>query len=547
AATSCTLGTGQTLPAGLSLTLTDSTCRIAGTPESPTAEGTYTITATNSAGNIVFNTKITVNGTDTLVWSDEFTGDSLNTDNWDIQLGNGCPSLCGWGNEEQQFYTNKPENLRVSDGMLEIVATDSGSGTQRYESARIRTFGKQAFVYPTGGTLRVEARMTLPGTQGLWPAFWMLPEDQVYGGWPMSGEIDIMEGTNLGVGGKTTTSWASHFGVLNAGYKFITSDFANPESPRTVFHTFAIEWSQGEIRWYINDRQVSKQVGDQWHIGPTGSMTRGGKPFDQKFHILLNAAIGGRLPGATNTNTVFPQTMRVDWVRVYNCGENREQSRCFKSGTGDSGGETVTPQTPQTPQTPSTPPESSETHESVTLDVTSDTTMYPNTLDLYIDSINADSGLGEEFNYAEFDFGEADVAGRGKVLRASTGTAGMAVFGLFVGEDASPADLSAFAGTGFIEFDIRVTDQPDDTTANILFKYEIPGQVGADVVLGRASTFTSTWRRVRIDLNNAVWSAGGVQYNLATVTKILWLPTWTKGAGTVIEIDNVILYGLASQ
>ncbi|MCA8836930.1 MAG: glycoside hydrolase family 16 protein, partial [Proteobacteria bacterium] len=315
----------------------------------------YNIVVSNAAGSSVHATQITVSASappsgptpppapgggfvgvapadraDALVWSDEFEGDSLKAGNWDIEMGDH-----GWGNNELQNYTGKSANLRVRDGMLEIVATATGAaGSRRYESARIRTAGKQSFIYPEGGTVRIEARMTLPGGQGLWPAFWMLPEDYVYGGWPRSGEIDIMEAVNLGAGNRRVTSWATHYGLAWPRNAFSTAELDNVASPQTDFHIFAVEWELGEIRWYINDRHVHTQTSKHWFIFPEDAspfeIIRGGKPFDQRFHLLLNVAVGGNFPGPVSPQTQFPQSMLVDWVRVYNCATGQASSRCFK-------------------------------------------------------------------------------------------------------------------------------------------------------------------------------------------------------------------------
>ena len=270
--------------------------------------------------------------TDSLVWSDEFDGTSLNTDNWDIQMGDGSPDLpSGWGNSEEQSYTGDPANLRLRGGMLEITAVRSGNA---YTSARIRTFGKQSFRYKDGKTVRIEARMKLPGSQGLWPAFWMLPEENLYGTWPQSGEIDIMEAVNLGVGGKTDTTFAAHYGMPNPDNTYASSGYDTGLAPNDNFNVFAVEWSAGEIRWYVNDVHAHTQTAAQWFTlssqNPAYELLKGGAPFDRAFHILLNVAVGGNLPGPPNAQSVFPQTMQVDYVRVYDCATEASQSRCHR-------------------------------------------------------------------------------------------------------------------------------------------------------------------------------------------------------------------------
>lgn len=124
-----------------------------------------------------------------LIWSDEFDGTELNKDKWSFQLGDGCDiNLCQWGNNELQWYTSSKENLEVSDGTLKLIARKQNVQNRSYTSARIRSLQKGDFKFG-----RIEARMRLPVGQGIWPAFWMLPSDNVYGDWPQSGELDIME------------------------------------------------------------------------------------------------------------------------------------------------------------------------------------------------------------------------------------------------------------------------------------------------------------------------------------------------------------------
>ena len=209
-----------------------------------------------------------------LVWADEFDGTSLNLDNWSYQIGDGCDiNLCGWGNSELQSY--QQANAVVENGELNITARQENAGNSRYTSARIRTINKLDFTFG-----RIEARIKLPSGGGLWPAFWMLSTDEVYGFWPQSGEIDIMEW----VGNQK----AQVFGTLHFGQPFpanrstggsinsLDGDFGDE------YHVYAVEWEANEIRWYIDDFLFSTKrradlAPERW-------------PFDQDFHLLLNMA-----------------------------------------------------------------------------------------------------------------------------------------------------------------------------------------------------------------------------------------------------------------
>ena len=237
-----------------------------------------------------------------LVWSDEFDGMGVDPSKWSFQIGDGCPNLCGWGNNELQHY--RSENATVSGGRLVITAREESFGGSDYTSARMRTIGLGDWTYG-----RFEMRAKMPVGQGLWPAFWMLSTDDLYGGWAASGEIDIMEY----LGHRTNhVSGTIHYGgswpdnvYWGKGFTLPTGNFADS------MHDFALEWTPNELRWYVDGQQYSCQ--SHWSSG-------GGvypAPFDQDFHLILNMAVGGNLPGPPDATTSFPQDLVVDHVRVY--------------------------------------------------------------------------------------------------------------------------------------------------------------------------------------------------------------------------------------
>ena len=239
----------------------------------------------------------------TLVWQDEFDGDSLDFSKWEIEV-----NAFGGGNHELQIYTDRQENVRVENGLLVIEAhkgTTGISGTDReYSSGRLRTKNRGDWKFG-----RFEVRAKLPAGQGIWPAIWMLPTEDRYGGWARSGEIDIMEmkgqepNTVLGTlhyGG----AWPDNI-YTGDSYKLSEGTFADD------FHTFAVEWQEGKIEWYIDGQLFQTQ--SEWS-------TTGGTfpaPFDQEFHLLLNLAVGGDFLGPPDESTAFPSKMLVDYVRVY--------------------------------------------------------------------------------------------------------------------------------------------------------------------------------------------------------------------------------------
>jgi beta-glucanase (GH16 family) len=232
-----------------------------------------------------------------LVWSDEFNGTSISTANWGFDLGNG-----GFGNNELQNYTSRPENARVQNGMLIIETRRESLGGSAYTSARLKTQGKQSF----GINTWVEARINAPEGQGIWPAFWMLGNSISTVGWPSCGEIDIMEiqgqnpFRNFG-----TIHWAD----ANGQHASFGGIYNSSTSLTAGFHTFAISRTGSSIKWYV-DRIQYAEANISGGINSTSE-------FQGPFFILLNVAVGGNFVGSPDGTTVFPQQMQVDWVRVW--------------------------------------------------------------------------------------------------------------------------------------------------------------------------------------------------------------------------------------
>jgi beta-glucanase (GH16 family) len=242
----------------------------------------------------------------TLVWHDEFDGSTVDLTKWTPQIGNGCDiGLCGWGNNELQYYTDKSTNLQVTGGNLVITARKERIQSNQYTSARLRSLNKGEWTYG-----RMEARMKLPTGKGIWPAFWMLPTDEVYGAWPQSGEIDIMEH----LGHEPSTVYGTvHYGQPYPNNRSTGGKYLLPSGAfKDDFHVFAIEWEPNVMRWYVDGILYSTKTNND--LAPERW------PFDQRFHFLLNLAVGGNWPGNPDATTVFPQTLTVDYVRVYATG-----------------------------------------------------------------------------------------------------------------------------------------------------------------------------------------------------------------------------------
>lgn len=240
----------------------------------------------------------------TLVWSDDFDGTELNQEYWSYQYGTGSDhGLDGWGNNEAQYY--REENARVEDGNLIITARRESYGGKDYTSARVRTADKVATTFG-----RIEARIVLPAVDGMWPAFWMLPESSTpYGAWSRSGEIDIMEARGRN---PYAMSGALHFGTVHR----YESQAKTLKLPITEYHVYALEWNEEEMTWFVDDEQFMHLVARRWHqLDLDGSEAA---PFDTDFHILLNLAVGGNFDGGVLPPADFVSAeMKVDYVRIY--------------------------------------------------------------------------------------------------------------------------------------------------------------------------------------------------------------------------------------
>ena len=285
-----------------------------------------------------------------LVWSDEFENEGIDNSKWSYEVN--CD---GGGNNEAQCYTDNKNNAFIQEGALHIVALPAEEGAQKpYTSARLTTRYKADFKYG-----RFEMRAKMPSGQGSWPAFWMMPTEEVYGGWPRSGEIDIFEAVNLKVVDTNGNPEADIHGTLHYGQKWPNNDSSgqsfsleNGENPADGFHTYAVEWQEGEIRWYMNDYLYATQRRSEISYNENGEITglshRGwyteyiepssgelvthwdNAPFDQKFYLILNLAVGGNWPEAVNSTGIDAkafsdsQSYQIDYVRVYVCTSNPE-------------------------------------------------------------------------------------------------------------------------------------------------------------------------------------------------------------------------------
>ena len=499
-----------------------------------------------------------------LVWNDEFDGSTIDTSNWNYEIN--CD---GGGNEELQCYTDSAENAYVSDGTLKIVAKLNEGATGEdddFTSARLTTQNKNDFQYG-----RIEMRAKLPQGQGSWPAFWMMPTDSVYGGWPKSGEIDIMEAVNLGAMREDGTPETNVYGTLHygagPGSDFSGASYSFDTSPADDFNTYAIEWQEGEIRWYVNNELFATQRQSALNVSSTGEVVglthRGwyaelydiatgeletnytAAPFDQDFFLILNVAVGGTWPASVNetgVNTSFfegaGQALEVDYVRVYECAIDSTTGKgCetiapgYETDVAD-GGFLVEGQAPS----PSLSGGGA------------------NPITIFDDELNV--------NWAAWDCcgGStpalvADDEDRGNVYQfaVENGNSGT-VFGFItrseflspdptVGASASPHNALGMIENGYVTFDLKVTSAPLDADAEWNFKIEADGNSGSSNEWAALLTefgdapIVDEWMTYQIPLQ-AVADAG---VDLTLLDVIMVFPTWGMGDGAVFRMDNVAI------
>ena len=262
------------------------------------------------------------------VWSDEFDGKKLDRSKWRPEI-----SCWGGGNDERQCYTDGPQNIRVADGMLHLIARKqrhrgpdrppeiaqrlNPETTRQYTSGKIRTLGLASWKYG-----KIEFRAKPPKGQGTWPAVWMMPSDSVYGAWPLSGEIDILEGVNVGARcaecqgsvGENRMSSAMHFGKAPPGNTFVVEHVALPDLslPSDDFHVWTLEWGKGLVRYYLDGRLYWEVRQDRWFTASPKAKGNPAAPFDQPFYLMANLAFGGKLAEENNDKGIAADSVPAE-------------------------------------------------------------------------------------------------------------------------------------------------------------------------------------------------------------------------------------------
>ncbi|MDO8343365.1 MAG: family 16 glycosylhydrolase [Cellvibrio sp.] len=469
-----------------------------------------------------------------LVWSDEFDGATIDTSKWNFEK-----NCWGGGNNEQQCYTDRPANSFVADGVLNIVAqredftgSDSPEGespttkTLPYTSARLRTKNIQEWTFG-----RFEIRAKLPFGQGTWPAIWMLPTNSPYGTWASSGEIDIMEAVNLKVVTNGSEPEAAVHGTLHFGRNWPANvnsgaDYKLPNNanPADDFHTYAVEWEEGEIRWYVDDVHFATQRETGWYgqYMQDGTLKDAplGAPFDRhsKFHLLLNLAVGGNWAGNVNNKgvdeSVFPQKLLVDYVRVYECSASPITGKgCATIGENAelvAGHQRPVIGTVELPGPPLF-------------------LMYDNDLAsvLQFDSYNPDGAISHS---------EVAEAGRGDVWNVvKTGANGNVYFKI----KGDPADMSNWATDSELIFDVKVNSKAEG--AKLLVKIDSGWPNVSDVSVPLAAD--GEWKEFRITLADLLDNGNSLAGGKATLSSVVNSFVVDPSAAMNVSFDNIRIEG----
>ncbi len=240
-----------------------------------------------------------------LIWSDEFDGENLSSDKWDFHLKDGCPNLCGWGNNELQYYTEKNENLYFKEGNLIIEARNENISGKEYSSSRIHTDNKFEFKYG-----RIDIRASMPSATGTWVALWLLNKNYEVQNpaewWPKGGEIDIME--YLGED-KSKVFGTAHYGRNLGSHRFNSMKYqATGENFDKIYYVFSIIWEEDKITWLVND--------NPYHSITPSDTSGEPYPFNDEFFLIMNLSVGGNLPVAP-ISSEYPAYLIIDYIRVY--------------------------------------------------------------------------------------------------------------------------------------------------------------------------------------------------------------------------------------
>lgn len=473
----------------------------------------------------------------TLVWSDEFDGATIDSTKWSYEK-----NCWGGGNNEQQCYTDQATNAFNADGKLNIVAikedftgpnSPNGDGTETttlpYTSARLRTKGMGDWTYG-----RFEIRAKLPQGQGTWPAIWMLATDSPYGNWAASGEIDIMEAVNLKTPNpdapagtlENRVNGTLHYGRVWPGNVYSGLGYSLPDAvnPADDFHTYAMEWEEGEIRWYVDGYhyQTQRKAGwySQYNLDGTITDAPDGEPFGShsKFHMLLNLAVGGSWAANVNNkgidDTIFPQTMQVDYVKVYECSASPSTGKGCAT-IGESPVLVAGHSRPVlTGSTFASPPLFKMFEEGLATGLTVQS-YNPNTTISSSEVTDDDSSHGKAFRVNQ------------------TGSVGNVYFNVTGGA----ADLSGWTATGKLKFDLKVNSMA--AGAKLLVKIDSGWPNVSDVSVTLPAT--GTWGSYSIDVSDLLDNGNSLASGTASIKAITNIFVIEPSAAMDVSFDNIRL------
>ncbi len=466
-----------------------------------------------------------------LVWSDEFSGSALDAAKWNIQTGDGtAEGIPGWGNNELQSY--QPANVSVVDGNLIITARQENADGREYTSGRINTDGKLDIKYG-----RIEASIHAAAGQGMWSAFWMLPTDSSYGTWAAGGEIDIMEVFSRDP--SPFNQAAIHYGMAWPLNTFKYEKHMDVD-PADGFHVYALEWDANEVRWFVDGTHFyTVRNSTYWNYyldEATNAHFEGGDaaPFDQPFHLLLNLAVGGNLPGAPAPEAL-PAELRVDYVRVYECTINTE------TGAGCDG---FTDHTD-----PSVIPPLGEN-------------VYRAVYDLYTDAVGPLTFPNAE-DTVPLDFGVYDAGGALAFSETSDGDRGMVIdvnttgggnFSIFPANLArqtlfgmgSASDPGSYAGE--VQFDLYIFGDETDPDSSLQVKLDSGFPDLGFVDLPVATLATDEWTTVTVQISDIAHNPSNFGGGPVDLDQVLSLFVLEPTSHAHLRVDNIrIICGHVGQ
>ena len=468
-----------------------------------------------------------------LVWSDEFDTPALDGTKWNIQTGDGtAQGIPGWGNNELQSY--EAGNVSVSGGNLIIAARQETAADGRaYTSGRINTAGNLDITYG-----RVEASIHVPGGQGLWSAFWMLPTNSEYGTWAAGGEIDIME--VFARDPSPFTQAALHYGMAWPLNTYTYAKYDNID-PSDGFHAYALEWDEQELRWFVDGTHFhTVRRSTYWNYyrdEATNAHTSGGDsaPFDRPFHLLLNLAVGGNLPGPP-ASEALPGELRVDYVRVYECSLDA-QTGVGCNRFADHNSPSVVPPLPDN--------------------------VYRAVYDLYVDAVgplrfpNTEDTVTLDFRV--HDAGGALVlsqvfAGGNRGLAIDVNTSGGGSFSIFPSSLArqtlfgmgSATDAGDYAGE--LQFDLYIFGDNTDPESSLQVKIDSGFPDLGFVDLPVATLTKDEWTTVTVQISDIVHNPGHVGGGPVDLDRVFSLFTLEPTSFAHLQIDNIrIICGHVGQ